>query len=399
MPHKKIENDTVFDKILEPVLPIVEDEAKKLTPHHNEKLSFQAFFRLLIYYFCREDIDSAKLFIISFLNKGVLSPELKLQNTSYTAFQEAFSRFSPGLFNAIFQNLILSLGLISIPELAAFGPLICVDGSLFPTITSMMNADYKKNSNAVRLHLCFELNRMIAVDFIVGSGNSSERAAMRKMLVSGATYIADRGYFSFKLFYDILKINAHYIIRVKSNLVFTSVESFAVQIPDTVRALFNEVADELICCKNDPHGCLHRLVRFRVGDELFYIMTNRMDLTTFQVIMLYSYRWQVELLFRFLKRTIKGLHILHNTTDGITIQFYAMLTTALLQLKFKQDIMLQSKKYDEKPGVTPGFENQEIEKCEKEPGSTFESEKRESEKWDEKPDATAKSLGFRPFLT
>jgi len=42
------ENDSVFDKILEPALPLVEEQSRKLKPHHNEKLYFKAFFRLLI---------------------------------------------------------------------------------------------------------------------------------------------------------------------------------------------------------------------------------------------------------------------------------------------------------------------------------------------------------------
>jgi len=37
---------TVFDKLLEPVQPFVEEQGQKLTPHHNEKFTFQRFFRL-----------------------------------------------------------------------------------------------------------------------------------------------------------------------------------------------------------------------------------------------------------------------------------------------------------------------------------------------------------------
>ncbi|MDM8543818.1 hypothetical protein QUF90_22305, partial [Desulfococcaceae bacterium HSG9] len=125
------ENDTVFEKILEPAMPSVEEESLKLTPHHNEKLSFKAFFRQLIFYFLRKSIPGAKVFICSLLNKGALSPELNLQQISYTAFIEAFDRFSPVLFKAVFQGQILTVSLQSVPELAVFGPLICVDGSLF----------------------------------------------------------------------------------------------------------------------------------------------------------------------------------------------------------------------------------------------------------------------------
>ena len=75
---------------------------------------------------------------------------------------------------------------------------------------------------------------------------------------------------------------------------------------------------------------------FRVGQERYLIPTNRLELTAFQVILLYAYRWQVELIFRFLKRTMNGLHLLSHSKEGVTIHFYALLITALLELRLKQ---------------------------------------------------------------
>ena len=75
---------------------------------------------------------------------------------------------------------------------------------------------------------------------------------------------------------------------------------------------------------------------FSVGRETFRILTDRRDLSTFQVILLYAYRWQIELLFRFLKRTMNGIHLIKQDERGVTIQFYAMLIVALLELRLKQ---------------------------------------------------------------
>jgi len=55
--------------------------------------------------------------------------------------------------------------------------------------------------------------------------------------------------------------------------------------------------------------------------------------------MLYAYRWQIELMFRFLKRTMNGIHIIKHNQQGITIQFYMMLIVALLELHLKQETM------------------------------------------------------------
>jgi len=330
---------TVFDKLLSPIQEKVEQESERLSFHPREKLNFANFFRLLAFYFV-SDIPSLSLLVNTYIQNELVSGELKLPKVGYSTVKDGFSRYSAELFKTIFMTLLSTLQLKSIPELSALGVLYCVDGSLFPTLVTMMWAEYKQNSRAIRLHMCFELNRMIPVNIVVGSGKSSERAALRKMLVAEVTFIADRGYLCFQLFDDILKAQANLIFRVKSNLLYTIKESLAVKLPESLKGIFQNVTDQFIICKNDPHKNTYRLICFNVAKESFYIITNRSDLTTFQVIMLYAYRWQIELMFRFLKRTMNGIHLINNSENGVTIQFYMMLIVALLQLKLKQELTI-----------------------------------------------------------
>ena len=235
---------TVFDKLLEPVMPFVEEQGQNLIPHHNEKFSFQNFFRLLIYFFV-SNYKSINL-LIDMLQKGTIPSELNLGNVPYSTLSDAFERFSSDLFKAIFISLLSTMSLKAIPELEALGILYCVDGSLFPTLACMLWAEYKKNSQAIKMHLCFELNRMIPVEIIIGSGNSSERDALLKMLKAQATYIADRGYASFRVFHEIVLAQAHFIIRVKANILKTIIKSLPVQLPEKVKILFKDVTDQII---------------------------------------------------------------------------------------------------------------------------------------------------------
>ncbi|HID62469.1 MAG TPA: IS4 family transposase [Anaerolineae bacterium] len=192
------------------------------------------------------------------------------------------------------------------------------------------------NHPALRLHLCFELNRMLAVQFIVGAGNSNEKDALRQMLEAGVTYIADRGYVCFQLLADIVAAQAHFVIRMKANLVYTVVETLPVELPEVVQHLFTQVTDRRVRLTGAKGRPIYRPVTFCVGSERYLILTDRLDLTTFQVILLYAYRWQVEPIFRFLKRTMNGLHLISTSEQGVTIQFYALLIAALLQLCLKQ---------------------------------------------------------------
>lgn len=323
---------------MEPVENFIQQQDRQLPRHPNQKFFYADFFRILVYFYVSGG-NSLKLFIQTRLNSGLLPPALGLRPVPYTTCLDAFGRFSPDLFQAVFRHLLANLPFKAVPEFAALGTLCCIDGSLFPVIQSMAWANYTSNHQALKLHLCFELNRMIPVDFQVGSGNSSERKALIAMAQAGVTYIADRGYMSFQLCHQLVQLQAHFILRAKTNLLYRTLEPLTVTLPESVQSLFQDVTDELISYTNDKNHSVYRLVRFSVDGETYFLLTDRRDLTTFQVILLYAYRWQIELMFRFLKRTLNGIHLVQHDKRGVTIQFYMILIVALLELFMKQSAL------------------------------------------------------------
>lgn len=209
-----------------------------------------------------------------------------------------------------------------------------IDGSLFPTLRQMRWTAYRQTKNACKLHLSFDLNRLIPTEFVVGSGKSSERAFLESVLEEGVTYIADRGYGSFAVVAKILQAGAHCIFRVKQNLLYEVAQVLPVSGP--VPSCMRQVRDELIVFTNDPQQQAVRLIQFAVQGSKFRLLTNRVDVSTLQVITLYAYRWQIELFFKYVKRTLKGLHLFNHSENGVAIQFYVLLTLTLLLLAWKQ---------------------------------------------------------------
>lgn len=351
-PSDPQQDPTVFDALLSPIQAYVEQQDQQRKLHHNETFSYAEFFRLLAYYFV-SDIASIALLLDTHLRKQLVPAALKLRYVPRSTFNDAFERFSPDLFRDVFVFLLSKIQLQVVPELAALGVFYCIDGSLFPTLCSMHWAEYRSTCQALKLHLCFELNRMIAVDFLVGTGKSSERDALRQMLSEGITYIADRGYVCFQLFHDILEAQAHLLVRMRANLVYQVHTSLTVQVPSAVRLVFREITDHMIVCSNDLHAHRYRLVTFWAGSSQFLLLTDRDDLTTFQVMVLYAYRWQVELIFRFLKRTMHGIHLINQSQEGVTIQFYMLLIVSLLQLRLKQQAMVSQTTHDTSESSEP----------------------------------------------
>jgi hypothetical protein len=326
------EEMTTFERLMQPLRPALKYREDHRRIHHLETLSFTTFVTLLVYYFT-QGIGSGRLL----LTDVVSAPEaLKLPVVARSTFFDAFKRFPVEWFAKLLMILLTSVAWKEIPELQTLGKLYCVDGSLFPALATMLWAEYQSQCNALRLHLVFDLNRMMAVQILVGSGNSNEKTALKQMLETGVTYIADRGYVSFPLLADIVLAGAYFVFRMKGNLKHTRVENLPVTLPECVSHIFNQVTDQKVKLTNATGKPVYRLVTFWIGSDQFLILTNRLDLTTFQIILIYAYRWQVELMFRFLKRTLNALHLLTTSQEGITIQFYILLVAALLQLHLKQ---------------------------------------------------------------
>lgn len=350
------EGKNVYSKIIEPIEQSIKETEQKLKHHHNEKFTFYNFCYLLIFYFvsgqksCNQFIDALK--------KNQFPSELNLKPVPYSTFKDGFERFSPELFKNLFVKLLSVIAIASIPELNSLGQLYLVDGSLLPTLSNMSWAKYKTGANAIKIHLCFNLNKMIPGNFIVGTGKSCERKALLKMLKSGITYIADRGYSSFNIFNKIIENDAFFIFRARNNIIIKKVvENLKIEISDSISKLFRNVTDQIIMYKNDPFKNKIRLVCFEIGEEIYYIVTNRFDLTTEQIIILYAYRWQIELFFRYMKRTINGLHLIINNKNGVTIQFYVIMIASLLMLNFKQDCINKKNDLEKDSSMSRKFED------------------------------------------
>ena len=339
-PSTGTKDQTVFDELFAPLENVVNDIAAtceaNLTP---KKLKLYPFVRNLIYHFVM-GIGSLGL-LVTHLKSSPDTQKLNLLPVGKSTLHEAFLRFPVWVFHQIFVTTLGSIPYMAIPEIAALGTICLIDASLFPAIATMEWAQYSANFSAFKLHFCFELNRMVPTTFLIERGNASERAAFLKMLQSRVTYVADRGYVCFSLYEQIVQRGASFIIRQRNNLQYRVTAVLPINLPLSVSHLFFDVIDCRVRLDNDSTQRTYRLIGLTIRKHRFLLLTNRMDLTTFDVMVLYAYRWQVELVFRFLKRTLGGLHLLNLTQRGITIQFYLLLPAALLQLRFKQRCLIR----------------------------------------------------------
>lgn len=327
---------TVFDRLFAPVMPILRQIESERPKHGNETLTWLEFVRVLVYFFTRR-CESRNDWAVALANA---EPVLHLPAIPRMTLSDAMHRFPPRLLRRAVRELLASRDLLHQPELAFIRDAYAVDGSEYPLMNGMSLPKSGDTLQRVKVHLKFSLNHLLAVDFLLSLDEPSERQALRRLLKRGATYVLDRGYMAFGLLKDIIQAQAFVVMRAYQNIVVETVTELPVNVPAYVQGHWTGLRDRIVQSDHpDAAGIPFRLIEFTIGATSYKLISNHTDLTTFQVILLYAYRWQIELIFRFFKHTMHGRKVISTYPWGIENYFAGMFLTATLHLYFKQDCL------------------------------------------------------------
>lgn len=339
----------LFDKLLEPI-----SEPLKLLDQHPisqaaKKLMYAAFVRLLLFRVF-DQIRSLRDLILDLKTK----PETRLLNLpiiGLSTLHDGFARYPVGWLISLIQHLIANHPLAEVSELKALGEVWAADSSYWP-IVNQLGWLARQGLQGVRLHLGLSLNTMCAAAFLLtydAASSSSEKACLLEMAQAGLTYVMDRGYVSIAFCRELMNLGAFFVIRERNNLQFRSLCELAVETHPCLQRL-SSISDQIVKLTRDKNGTVLRLVGFTVGGHRFRLLTNRFDLATHQIVLLYAWRRQVELIFRAWKHTLGGLHLINLSEAGIAAQFHILLLASILWA------LLQQRSESPAPTVSPASE-------------------------------------------
>ena len=162
----------------------------------------------------------------------------------------------------------------------------------------------------------------VPIDSMRGLQQASEIEQLQKSLEPGRLYVTDRGYFSFDLMAAILKHGSSFVGRVRNNLVYEVLDERPLTAADRKRGV---VSDRIVRAgfdaDNNPVTQPLRLLeihvtesspsrrarvdskskayRTRETDHVILLLTDELDLEVETIGLLYRFRWQIELFFRF----------------------------------------------------------------------------------------------------
>lgn len=188
----------------------------------------------------------------------------------------------------------------------------------------------------LKLHVIFDPKADAPRVLAITDANVNDAQIGRTIpIVPGASHVFDKGYCHYGWWTAIADKGAVFITRPKTTMRLDTVGERPVARPQGDGFTVLEDSEVRLASKGDSKLPI-RLRRLRVertDGKTIALLTNDLDRTATQIAALYKARWQIELLFRWIKQHLHIRRFLGNNDNAIRLQiFAAMIAYALLRI-------------------------------------------------------------------
>lgn len=342
-----------FFQRLQPLLKRLRDEACERDQAGNRELFFDQLCGLILLTFFNPTLESLRN-LSAASRLAQVRKKLGCRETSLGSLSEAMRVFDSDRLVEIIQEL---LG--KIPDSPAADPRLkqlkhvptAVDGTLLRQLPQVTQACFaSRKDRGWKLHTHLEVLRGVPTTARVtdasGKGPASEKAVLRDTLEADRCYITDRNYEDFSLFNAIVAAKSSYVCRVRNDHHFTTEQARAISADAQAAGVLEDASGRMGSPKSKriehPDHPQRRIVvrvvehpkrggrRRKAASQEIVLATNLLDVPAEIIVLLYRYRWLIELFFRWLKCVLSCRHLISQSENGIEIQMYCALIACLL---------------------------------------------------------------------
>jgi len=249
---------------------------------------------------------------------------------SLGSFSEAQGVFDPELLKQVFLGLAgeipTSWGDARLAHLA--DKLKLVDGTLLPALPRMHWALWLNDQNhAAKLHLKFTVLRQAPSDALITHGNSCERKALRQLMKKGETIVGDRYYgLEYGFLEELRQLGVSFVFRIRNKPRMEILEELPLTAADRAAGV---TWQGMVKLGDKWQGEPIRVVKVEVdGKEL--LLATDLEIEAELISLIYRYRWQIELFFKWMKSILGNRHLMAESPEGVAIQTYSALIAALM---------------------------------------------------------------------
>ena len=203
-------------------------------------------------------------------------------------------------------------------------------------------AKFRSTKSGIKIHTQVDIVTEIPVFYRITNANVHDVNAMDWLTYDPlACYVFDRGYFDLARLYRIAASGASFIIREKKRPEYEIIAG-----KDVLDGEDNVLRDQTIVFtkkqnKEKYPGNVRRIVYYAPDlQRTFTYYTNNFYLAAKDVALLYKYRWQVELFFKWIKQHLKVKSFWGESDNAVRIQIHVAIITYSLIGIIEHDLKL-----------------------------------------------------------
>ena len=204
-------------------------------------------------------------------------------------------------------------------------------------------AEYRKNVGAIKIHTLYDLESLCPEKIFMTTGKPHDSKLIKAMgFLPHNTYLMDRAYCKYTEFDAMCEEEIYFVTRMKINATVEVLKENPLPEGDD-----NILADTIILVGNEVNGkkMKHSLRLVIVYNEKeqspVYILTNRFDLTASEIADLYTYRWEIEEFFKWIKQHLKVKKFFGDSPNAVLIQILTALIVYVLLLLIQEELNFQ----------------------------------------------------------
>ncbi len=200
-------------------------------------------------------------------------------------------------------------------------------------------AKFRKHKAAIKLHTLFDVRCQIPCFIHITDGLSHDVNVLDILeFEAEAFYVMDRGYLDWSRLCHIHQANAFFVTRAKDKMAFVRVYSHPVDKSCGLKC------DQTIRLKNyyaaKDYPAHFRRIKFydKEQNRTFVFITNNLKTSAIQIAMLYKYRWQIELFFKWVKQHLRIKVFWGESPNAVKTQIWVAVCTYVLVAILKKEL-------------------------------------------------------------
>ncbi len=283
------------------------------------------------------------------LDNDAYAKAIHLESISTSQISRRFREMSTDvagiIHKSVVQRLGLKLGYNTLRQ--SLGRLYLIDAS---TITLCLSqylwADFRKTKGGVKLHQRIRFDGDPIPDAAtITVARKSDKSQLEFLIVEDedALNVFDRGYLHYKQFDDYCGKGIRFVTRLKNNACVAVLRELEV---DEESVIEEDLIVRLGKGKSRMEHDLRLVITKDTEGRAVMILTNDFNITAEEIGVIYRYRWQIELFFKWIKQHLMIKHLFGKSKAAVVNQLLIALITYCLMMLIKYKTAYQGSLLD-----------------------------------------------------